>query len=144
MHVLTERNSPLMNVHSGNPVVEEQAVYSNSFNLHASCWRNNHLYWTYTLELPRLNPQQLQLSLLGNPAMCFLGEVSLGRCLSWVMSLLGDVSWRRLTLGRRLTSATSRAVDLLTFLPWVPWGVPPCVDFDFWSTPGYGTVHLYR
>ena len=71
-HVLTERNSPSTNVHSGNPVVKEQDVYSNSFNLHASCWRNNHLYWTYTLELPRLNPQQLQLSLLGNPAICFL------------------------------------------------------------------------
>ena len=33
------------------------------------------------------------------------------------MSLLGDFSsW-----------AMPRAIDLLTFLPWVPWGIPPCV-----------------
>jgi len=31
------------------------------------CWRNNHLYWTYTLELTRLDLQQLQLRLLGKP-----------------------------------------------------------------------------
>ena len=27
------------------------------------------------------------------------------------------------------------------FLPWVPGGVPPRVDFDLRSTPGNGTVH---
>ena len=46
------------------------------------------------------------------------------RCLSWEMSL-GDVK-------------SGRPVD---FSSLVPWGVPPCVDFDFWSTPGNKTVH---
>jgi len=65
MHVLTERNSPSMNVHSGDPVVEEEVVYSNPFNLRASCWRNDHLYWTHMLELPRLNPQSATTEFTG-------------------------------------------------------------------------------
>jgi len=49
---ITEGTSPSTNVHYGNPVVDEQAVSSKLLNLHASCRRNNHLYWTYTPEPP--------------------------------------------------------------------------------------------
>jgi len=54
-----------------------------------------------------------------------LGDASLGRRLLLAMLLLG----RRLTLGdaslgRRLLLAMTRAVDLLTSLPWVPRGAP--------------------
>ena len=64
------------------------------------------------------------------------GDVFTRRCLSRATPLLGDGS-----LGRRLSEAMTRAVNLLTSLPWVPWGVPPCVDSDLWSMPGDGTVH---
>jgi len=50
MHVLAEETLPPTNVHSGNPVADEQVVPSNPLNLHAPCWRNNHL-----TELTRLN-----------------------------------------------------------------------------------------
>ena len=53
-------------------------------------------------------------------AMSFLGVASLGRCLS---------------------EAMTRAISLLTSLPRVPLGAPPCVDSNPWSTPEDGTVH---
>ena len=52
MHVLAKGTLPSTNVHSGNPFIDEQAVSSNLLDLHASCWRNDHLYWTYTPEPP--------------------------------------------------------------------------------------------
>ena len=59
-------------------------------------------------------------------------EASLGR------PFLGDAF-----LGRCLSLAMTRVVNMLTFFPWVPRGVPPCVDSDLWSTPGDGTVHTF-
>ena len=50
MRVPAEETLPPTNVHSGNPVVDEQVVPSNSLDLHAPCWRNNRL-----TELTRLN-----------------------------------------------------------------------------------------
>ena len=37
--------------------------------------------------------------------------------------------------------SSDQPVDLL---PWVPGGVPPCLDFDIWSTPGDGTVQTLK
>jgi len=73
---------------------------------------------------------------LGATFLCYCSElsrpdVSLGRCLSLGDMLLGRrVTWATSYFGRRLTSVMSRAVDLLTFLPWVPSRDPPCVDFS--------------
>ena len=50
MHVLAEETLPPTNIHYGNPVAGGQAVPFNPHELHALCWRNNHL-----TELVRLN-----------------------------------------------------------------------------------------
>ena len=42
-HVLAEETLPPTNVHSGNPVADGQAVPFKPHDLHALCWRNNHL-----------------------------------------------------------------------------------------------------
>ena len=71
-------------------------------------------------------------------AMPLLGDASLERCLSWAMPLSGDAS-----LGRCLSRAMPLSGDasLGRCLTWVPRGVLPHIGFDFWSTPGDGTVH---
>ena len=52
MHVLAEETLPPTNVHSGNPVVDGQAVPFNPHDLHALCWHNNHLIEIIRLNLP--------------------------------------------------------------------------------------------
>jgi len=103
-------------------------------------------YPLLVLELMALKPPFFSLyycsvwsRLEASLAMSLLGDASSERCLSWAMPLLGDASLRRC-----LSEAMTRAVNLLTSLPWVPWGVPPCVDPDLWSTPGDGTVQIIK
>ena len=51
MHVLVGETLPPTNVHSGNPVADEQGVPPNPLDLHAPCWRNNHLTELIRLKL---------------------------------------------------------------------------------------------
>ena len=83
------------------------------------------------------------------------------RCLILAMLYPGDaLTWRRLYLAtphlsdaspwRRLPLATPTPGDTLCsqpvyFLPLgPPWGVPPCVDFDFGQRPGTGRYIIWR
>jgi len=81
------------------------------------------------------------------------------RCLNLAMPHLGDAYARRRLLlamptsGDAYTLATPYLGDdssgqFVDFLPWVPWGAPPYVDFWLWlwlwSTPGEGTVQNLR
>ena len=51
MHVLVEGTFPPANVHSGNPVADGQAAPFSLLDLHAPCWRNNHLTGLTRLDL---------------------------------------------------------------------------------------------
>ena len=51
MHALAEGTLPPANVHSGNPVTDGQVVPFNLLDLHAPCWRNNHLIGLTRLDL---------------------------------------------------------------------------------------------
>jgi len=80
------------------------------------------LFWT--VEARSLLATSLSWRRL-SPAMPLSGDASIGLRLSKAMPPFGD-------------APSSQPVD---FLPWVPHGVPPCVDSKLWSTPGDGTVH---
>jgi len=51
VRVLAGETLPPTNFHPGNPVVDEQGVPPNPLDLHAPCWRNNHLTELTRLEL---------------------------------------------------------------------------------------------
>jgi len=72
--------------------------------------------------------------------MPYPGDALTRRRLNLATPLLGDASpWRRPCL------ATPQAVNLFTFIPWAPLGVPPYVDFDFdfGQRPGTGRYSNY-
>ena len=52
VHVLAEETLPPTNVHSGNPVADEQGVPPSPLDLHAPCWCHNRLTELTRLKLP--------------------------------------------------------------------------------------------
>jgi len=94
-------------------------------------------YPLLVLELMPLKPLLFSLGYCPEPSR---PEASLRR-LSLAMPYPGDaLTWQRLSKAtpRPGDASVGQSVD---FLPWIPRGVLPHVDFDLRSTPGDGMVH---
>jgi len=94
------------------------------------------LYYCPELSRPEASLRRLSLAM---PYPC---DAFAWRCFNLVTPFLGDALARQSLLLATPQPGDASVGQSVDFLPWVPRGVLPHLDFDLWSMPGDGTVHF--